>query len=191
MCTFAPIGYLFVATVGLSDASSFLIVWGTAAYFFSHKMVRLILLTAPIGSTLGGIAAGRIFAWCLRQWWEDQSAESTDVVQDGEIDSAAKPYKKKKSKKTGSGDTGSGSSLDGLVSLKKALESAVKTKEGTIALRAVATVLLGFGFLIGTSYIRYCWLLSHDLSNPSIIMKARTRDGQIIKVDDVREAYWW
>lgn len=190
MCTFAPIGYLYVATVGLSDASSFLIVWGTAAYFFSHKMVRLILLTAPIGSTLGGIAAGRIFAWCLRQWWEDQTAEKGAEL-DGENDSASKSGKKKKTKKAGTSVAGSGSSFDGIVSLQKALESAVKTKEGTIVLRTVSTVALIFGFLISTSFIQYCWLLSHDLSNPSIIMKARTRDGQIIKVDDYREAYWW
>ena len=190
MCTFAPIGYLFVATVGLSDASSFLIVWGTASYFFSHKMVRLILLTAPIGSTLGGIAAGRIFAWCLRQWWEDQPTQNSSVGQDGGSEYASKAEKKKKTKKPGTA-TDSGSSFDGITALQKALECAVKTKEGTIAFRTVSAVVLILGFMVSTSFIRYCWLLSGDLSNPSIIMKARTRDGQIIKVDDYREAYWW
>merc|ERR1712032_679843 len=65
VCSLAPLGYLIVL-FKLSDASSFLITWGTFGYFFSHKMVRLILLTAPIGSALGGIAAGRLFTWCLR-----------------------------------------------------------------------------------------------------------------------------
>jgi dolichyl-diphosphooligosaccharide--protein glycosyltransferase len=74
VCSLAPIGYAIVFFTW-SDSSSFLIVWATAAYFFSHKMVRLILLTAPIGSILGGIAAGRIGAstsggvlWITRNW---------------------------------------------------------------------------------------------------------------------------
>jgi dolichyl-diphosphooligosaccharide--protein glycosyltransferase len=164
-------------------------VWGTAAYFFSHKMVRLILLTAPIGSTLGGIAAGRIFAWCLRQWWEDQPTGSDDQ-KEGEIDSSAKVGKRKKSKKTGA-TSSSGSSFDGILSLQQAFHSAIKTKEGTVALRTVSAVVLILGFMIGTSFTRYCWLLRRDLSSPSIIAKARTRDGNIITVDDYREAYWW
>ena len=53
VCSLAPIGFVMVMA-NLSDASSFLLIWGSAAYFFSHKMVRLILLTAPIGSALGG-----------------------------------------------------------------------------------------------------------------------------------------
>jgi len=73
VCTFAPVGYVMVMFY-LSDTSSFLLAWGTASYFFSHKMVRLILLTAPIGSTLGGIAAGRILAWSVRTLWDATSS---------------------------------------------------------------------------------------------------------------------
>merc|ERR1711988_856657 len=29
------------------------------------------------------------------------------------------------------------------------------------------------------------------MSNPQLIVKAQTRDGQVIKIDDYREAYWW
>jgi dolichyl-diphosphooligosaccharide--protein glycosyltransferase len=61
----APVGLVFVALFRMNDASSFLLVYGAAAYFFSHKMVRLILLTAPIASVLAGIALGNLWAWCL------------------------------------------------------------------------------------------------------------------------------
>jgi hypothetical protein len=48
--------------------------------------VRLILLTAPVGTStaLGGIAAGRLFAWCIRQWWENEgsgSSSESDISQ--------------------------------------------------------------------------------------------------------------
>jgi dolichyl-diphosphooligosaccharide--protein glycosyltransferase len=29
------------------------------------------------------------------------------------------------------------------------------------------------------------------LSNPSIIMKAQTQQGETVVLDDFREAYWW
>ena len=33
--------------------------------------------------------------------------------------------------------------------------------------------------------------MGEKLSNPSIIVKAQTRDGRIVTIDDYREAYWW
>ena len=96
ICVFAPLGYLIVL-FRLSDSSSFLLVWGTAAYFFSHKMVRLILLTAPIGSSLAGIAVGRIFAWCLKQLW-DASTE-TEIPTATPVDTSTNGTKKDGKKK--------------------------------------------------------------------------------------------
>ena len=65
VCYVAPVGLVLVALLYLNDASSFLLVYAAVAYFFSHKMVRLILLTAPIASVLSGIALGHAWAWCL------------------------------------------------------------------------------------------------------------------------------
>ena len=45
---FLPVGVYLIAFRYLTDSSSFLLVYAAAAYFFSLKMVRLILLTAPI-----------------------------------------------------------------------------------------------------------------------------------------------
>jgi hypothetical protein len=33
--------------------------------------------------------------------------------------------------------------------------------------------------------------MAHHISHPSIIQKGRTNDGQMVTVDDYREAYWW
>jgi dolichyl-diphosphooligosaccharide---protein glycosyltransferase len=187
-CVVAPAGYLYVWLFGLSNASSFLVVWGTAAYFFSHKMVRLILLTAPISSALGGIAIGRLFSWCLAQWWEEAEAPGSAAAPPSDNDIKSQLRKKKVKKAASSSSTGS---FEGFVVLKDTLRTALRTREGIIAKRVVSLGIIGVGYLMGSSFVNYCWTLAYDLANPSIILKARTTRGDIVKLDDYREAYWW
>jgi dolichyl-diphosphooligosaccharide--protein glycosyltransferase len=197
VCSLAPIGFLMVMA-NLSDSSSFLIVWGMTSYFFSHRMVRLILLTAPIGSTLGGIAAGRMFSWCLHQWWDDvetddnsgKSAKTTSAAAAAANKKGAKGSKQfKKQGSSAIADNGDG--LDIMNSFKSAFDGALTTSEGVLAKRTISCLLLLLGYMLGVNFVHYCWRLSEDLSNPTIIVKARLRDGKVIKLDDYREAYWW
>ena len=194
VCTVAPIGYIMVMC-NLSDSSSFLLTWGTAAYFFSHKMVRLVLLTAPIGSALGGIAAGRIFAWCIRQLWDASKEEDDDEIPKASlIDNngvSANDTKKTKKAKKVSQTSSSPSSFDGLNALRDAVGTFSKSKEGIIVKRGVALVIMLLFYITGVNFKNYCWLLSNDLSHPSIIQRARLQDGRAVKLDDYREAYWW
>jgi dolichyl-diphosphooligosaccharide---protein glycosyltransferase len=188
VCTLAPIGYV-VVFFNLSDASSFLIVWGTCAYFFSHKMVRLILLTGPIASILGGIAAGRVVVWCVRQWWESPKPSapipSNNINED---DSSAKGTKKSKAGKKAQPQA---SSFDGLLAFNEITSSVLSTHEGIMFKRMVALLALFVGYMVGVSFMRYAFRLAVDLSHPSIIIKARGKDNQPVKIDDYREAYWW
>jgi dolichyl-diphosphooligosaccharide--protein glycosyltransferase len=222
VCTLAPIGFIIVLC-RLSNSSSFLLVWGAAAYFFSHKMVRLILLTAPIGSTLAGLAVGRLLVWCFQQWWDSANtptsaattasinpitasvtpAQTLDETTDdagGAKGKGAKAAAGKKKKAGGGSGGGSGgyrsskteaSSFDGLLALQDAVYKFSKTKEGWMLRRALSVIALLAVYVAGSSFATYCWRLQHDLSNPTIILKARRRDNVIIKVDDYREAYWW
>lgn len=59
----APYGLLSTVLWRWNDSSSFLAVYTAAAYYFSHRMVRLILLTAPIASVLAGICMGTVITW--------------------------------------------------------------------------------------------------------------------------------
>jgi dolichyl-diphosphooligosaccharide--protein glycosyltransferase len=185
----------------LSDSSSFLLAWGTATYFFSHKMVRLVLLTAPVGSALGGIAAGRIVAWCIRQLWEGAGEPmSTAAMSDGSKTEPAastarngvalKKAKKSKAKQS-TATTSASSSFEGIGTMKEAFVTAANSTEGVIIRRTIAVVVLIIFYMLGVNFKNYCWKLAKDLSHPSIIVKARTRDGRTVKVDDYREAYWW
>jgi dolichyl-diphosphooligosaccharide--protein glycosyltransferase len=193
VCSLAPIGFIMVMA-NLSDSSSFLLVWGLTSYFFSHRMVRLILLTAPIGSTLGGIAAGRMFSWSLRQWWEisDESVGSKDGGTNAKSVAAAAASKRgSKSKKPKLVSSSSKDGSDSFDQMKSAFNDILSTSEGVLAKRTISCLLLLLGYILGVNFTHYCWRLSQDLSNPTIIVKARLRDGKVIKLDDYREAYWW
>lgn len=186
ICSLAPIGYLMVLG-NLSDSSSFLLVWGLAAYYFSHRMVRLILLTAPIGCALAGVAAGRLFAWCVRQWDTHEVSNSGETTTKGDEAKRASSKAKKGKKVPGSGPA----TTDSFDSLREAVDSALSSSEGVIAKRTASCLILLLGYILGVNFSNYCWKLSVDLSNPTIIVKARLRDGRVIKLDDYREAYWW
>lgn len=190
VCLLAPIGYGFTL-FKLSDASSFLLAWGAVSYFFSSKMVRLILLMAPIGAVLGGIAGGRILSWSINQLWttaisEPEVPQATPVVTEEEVTDGAKLKKGgRKIKKPPVKPS------DPLSSLFSAITNIFSSTEGIIIKRSLAALIIILTYVMGNSFKNYSWKLSKDLSHPSIIMRARTRAGVDIKVDDYREAYWW
>jgi dolichyl-diphosphooligosaccharide--protein glycosyltransferase len=186
LCYIAPVGFVFVALFRMNDASSFLLVYGVAAYFFSHRMVRLILLTAPITSVLAGIALGNMWAWCLgaiisKQPTLSELFEDDTEKEEPKEEPAKDAMKKQKSPK------------------KKASEPTAATSVApqsdplwVRAVRLVISVYLVYRITpYATSFYKSSFTLAEQLSNPTIIMKARTHDGQIITIDDYREAYWW
>lgn len=203
VCLLAPIGYL-MTLLRLSDASSFLLAWGSVSYFFSSKMVRLILLMSPIGSVLGGIAAGRILSWSIGQLWDAASSkpdgatkapvpQATPVAQEGEPAVNAGKTKKggrAKVKKSGA-PANDAPDMNPFGSLIAALTGVLASKEGIFVKRIVALLIFFIAYIMGLTFTSYSWNISADLSHPSIIVRARTRTGSVIKLDDYREAYWW
>ncbi|EED93659.1 oliosaccharyl transferase, partial [Thalassiosira pseudonana CCMP1335] len=170
----APIGFGMVAIGFANDASSFLLVYGLAAYFFSHKMVRLILLTAPIASVLAGLLVGRVAGFCV---------EAVTVVQDN----PSKKAKKKKSdiKETEEEDT---SSTEAASSLRRNVLFQISTR--------IAWLYLAFHLYTRaqpelSSFKHHCQQMAVSMSHPTILVKAQTNDGHVVLVDDYREAYWW
>jgi dolichyl-diphosphooligosaccharide---protein glycosyltransferase len=174
-------------------------------------MVRLVLLTAPIGSVLGGIAAGRIFAWCVQQWSESDivdtkvprttsngSTSTSNDDYDTSNGTKGKDGKKRKNPRKNAPaapaktrSKGTGTSFDGILSLKHAVETASNSREGLLVRRTLTVVVLLLAYTVGNNFTKYCWRLSKDLSNPSIILQGRLKDGSVVTVDDYREAYWW
>jgi dolichyl-diphosphooligosaccharide--protein glycosyltransferase len=188
LCYLAPIGLLTVL-FRFSDASSFLFVYALPAYFFSHKMVRLILLTAPIASILGGIVVGRVVAWSISLFLgESDDDDSEDGADDKKrnSDDRVKPEGKKKKK-----DKKSPDSFAGIAAIKDGFAQASKSQEGKVVKVIVAIVLCGSLYKQASTFTDYSWKISVSLSNPSIILRGQTREGNIVTLDDYREAYWW
>jgi len=183
-----------VAISYLSDSSSFVLAWGMTSYFFSHKMVRLILLTAPIASVCGGIAAGRILHWAMQQLWADgpTTSEASGTESEESTNGAANEGKKnKKGPSKGGKNTKKSGKTDELSQLQRSVAAFYRSETGIIVRQVAAILIILLGYAMSSSFANYCWRLSRDLSNPSIIVTARLPDGRAVKLDDYRQAYWW
>jgi len=182
LCIFAPTGILYVLA-NLGDAPLFLIAYAGAAYYFSHRMVRLLLLTAPIASILGGMAVARLILWSLNQVTSDSDSSKSTVHEDSTIETIVGKKKKKIAKKN--------DELVRALENPSSLSDVFESQQIRIFKAAIATVVLVFIPVFFYSFRSYCWKFSKHISNPSIVMMGRTRDGKEVLVDDYREAYWW
>ncbi|KAL7543759.1 hypothetical protein ACHAXR_013057 [Thalassiosira sp. AJA248-18] len=197
LCFLAPMGF-FIVLFRFGDSTGFLFVYALASYFFSHKMVRLVLLTAPIASSLGGIACGRIVSWSLSvllgEGVEDEESEAKKSKASNDAkksEGKSKSEGKKKKEKKGAAKNSSTDGLAGITAIRDGFVEASKSTEGRIVKTIAAIIMLGSLYMQVTTFKTYSWKISASLSNPSIILKGQTREGAIIKVDDYREAYWW
>jgi len=194
ICYIAPVGFAIVALVYFHDSSSFLLVYGVAAYFFSHKMVRLILLTAPIASALAGVALGRIFGWCLRGVTDyrpsfsdllklsSRASDDVPVVDAEPVDSSGKPKKAKKPKadkdKVKDGEEPS--------SFEEGRTFVVQ-----LSRLVIAYMLFSSALPFASDFYARCHEMAKHMSHPTILYKASSHSGEEVIVDDYREAYWW
>lgn len=193
----APVGFGMVTIAYSNDASSFLLVYGMATYFFSHKMVRLILLTAPIASVFGGIVLGRIAGLCVEGvlgmrldaadipsliFGENEVKVDATVVNGAANDSKKKKKGKDKSKQ------------DTAVSVAEENPSVGNSLLYRLVVKCAWLYLAYYLFRRAQPYKREfedkCRELSYSLSHPSILFQANTAQG-VVTVDDYREAYWW
>jgi len=210
ICYLAPVGFSIISLIGCTPASSFLMIYGIASYFFSLKMVRLILLAAPIASICSGICLGYVWAWSIGAMFGESrpSLESvligksdeahatglTVVEDDSWIDDDINKNVKNNSAKGGKENR------------KKRLEKKKIVKDGTkeagsgksdpIWVRGVR-VAIGI-YLVSQSiphaeqFKKMCHSVARQISHPTIITKGTNRaTGETVVVDDYREAYFW
>ncbi len=181
LCTFAPVGLLFTLA-HFGDAASFVITYALTAYYFSLKMVRLILLIGPVASILGGIAIGRILTWSFLQLWID---DEVVVSEDAESGTKSTKNDHKKKKKTGNRVNSE------CTSSKEESIKGDDRRDGRIINRIFASLLVFVLSLFAASFQNYSLKMSRALSNPTIMAIGQRNDGFIVKLDDYREAYWW
>jgi len=168
----SPFGLGLTTFFYYNDSSSFLLVYAMAAYYFSHRMVRLILLTAPIASCLAGIAIGRFMAWC-----------ASGLLSPAEGEKMAPTNSKTKKKKGKNGSSGKKESATQETSKDAMWSRAVRVAIGVVSALAMMSP--------AKEFYENSHQLAQALSHPTIIQKAQTRDGKVIKLDDYRQAYFW
>jgi dolichyl-diphosphooligosaccharide--protein glycosyltransferase len=66
MCYFAPVGFI-MCLQKITDSKSFLLIFTVVSYYFSIKMMRLILLMGPVAASLGGVCLGGFVEWAICQ----------------------------------------------------------------------------------------------------------------------------
>jgi dolichyl-diphosphooligosaccharide--protein glycosyltransferase len=197
----APIAWVVTILVFFNDSSSFLFVYGLAAYYFSHRMVRLILLTAPIASVLGGIFFGRLAVWMLLGV-VDLLHAIVDIVKTN-----PKTNNEMDEKVVDTSEQGKKGSKGGKASGKKKKDGTENNRPSSSTSPSKVVALVRIAILIarvvasGYAMKRvrpYCekfyttaHMLAKQISHPTIIQKGTMRNGEEVIVDDYREAYFW
>mmetsp|Transcript_79005 Transcript_79005/g.115711 ORF Transcript_79005/g.115711 Transcript_79005/m.115711 type:complete len:978 (-) Transcript_79005:116-3049(-) len=202
------------------DAKMFLITYATIGYFFSNKMVRLVLLMGPIASALGGIALGAVAEWCV---WQ-AAMFIPDFGGDEDEEEEVEEEKEEITEGKGKG-RGKGRQMKETASTKEEEEPKKGKKRGPVrgmltqgqkdqlcaSIGSLVTALEGFYNLLPMKLARlalvvylgytsrhyagefttYCEQLAHGMSNPSLVFKAHLNNGQMVVVNDYMEAYHW
>lgn len=195
-CYVAPVGFFMVALFFFHDASSFLLVYGVAAYFFASKMNRLILLTGPIASVLGGLALGRFWGWFIGAIMEDRPSFLAILKFGQELEKDEEtPSKEENPKANATKNKGKNGVNKERGEIAPVVTAVTATRVDSIFVRIIRIV--GCAWLIWKSkpyfedFHTECHHMAKGMSHPSIITKGQTHDGRIVTVDDYREAYWW
>lgn len=173
----APVGLVLSLFFYFTDSSSFLLVYSLASYFFSHKMVRLILLTAPIACACAGVAAGRVLGWMVRSF----IVMTPETIEDDSVKSnqgAGKKKSKSENKGTGEKQSNKSRSLVGFW-----IEKIIRMCLSLYVLKLV--------YPEAKAFHGKCHGIAKQISHPAIISKGRTQSGDIVTVDDYREGYFW
>jgi len=169
ICYIAPFG-LALCIYEFTNASSFLLLYALISYYFSSKMVRLIILLGPGMSAVSGILIGRFTSWSVNQF-----VPVSKVVMNF---SKKKPSKKNKKKNETS-------------KLEDRVRTIYSSNTGVFFRRVTACGVFAALYMFYPPFVATCEKMAHALSHPSIMYKAQTSKGDIVLVDDYREAYWW
>ena len=198
----APYGFAYIALLGFTAPSSFLIVYGLAAYFFSTKMVRLILLTAPIASICAGITLGYGWAWAMSAIFGSYRPNLDLFLTVEEEEEATPPAAapKEDAKKNGKKDrkkkNGKREKEEETKEEENAKPETKKFDWGENILIRIIRLYVSFMVIReiiprAKEFQTTAHQIAKQISHPTIITKGRAKSGEEVLVDDYREAYIW
>eukprot|EP01130_Rhizamoeba_saxonica_P008432 TRINITY_DN3413_c0_g1_i1.p1 TRINITY_DN3413_c0_g1~~TRINITY_DN3413_c0_g1_i1.p1 ORF type:complete len:733 (-),score=138.09 TRINITY_DN3413_c0_g1_i1:25-2223(-) len=164
--TLAPIGFVFLF-YQLNDVKFFGLIYLVLSYYFSQKMVRLVLLLSPAAAMSSGLSLYTILKWCysrLNKANEDKP----------------KPSRKQRRKQSVSKD----------LSLKSFIKNLDKKVDPVVQnlIAIVFVVIAAYGLY---SFYIHSTMMATQISEPQIILRSRKHDGSYMIIDDFRLSYWW
>jgi dolichyl-diphosphooligosaccharide--protein glycosyltransferase len=200
--------YMYPIGMGLSyfkppatrgDSKLFVVLYGIIAYYFSSKMVRLVLLMGPIGSIFGGITLANGIEWgvsmgqlLLKEGVDGPAPKEPTLKGKSAAAAAATTAKDKtKSKKAAKKVKQKAGQTNELDKIMEPVTEFLASPQGHVSRKFGGVILLAFFAMQFSAFWRYSQRMAENMSQPSIMFKAKLRDGSTIIVDDYREAYWW
>jgi len=197
--------------------ASFLATYCAIVYYFSVKMARLMLLTAPGASALVGALLGGVIDICVAQaFWSPKAPIVVDDVQaekpaeqaeQGDYkkdDGDEKKSPKGKGKKEGGKKSGATAKDEEKAADWSALVQKGERVKATFdvfwhqirlvrLLAAIAVLYYASGHWQKPwkEFAQHSEQLAHGMSNPQLMFKTRLSNGQEVIIDDYREAYHW
>lgn len=180
----APVGLVSLITKSepRNDAELFLVLYTVISWYFSQKMIRLILLLGPAAACMGAKGLCIIVGWSIAQIQKGSTGEGDS--EEERIKAARRKVRLNERRVAElEGDT------------KRLRELALEEQDDEEEVPAemkwgAAVLMLVLTCLCGQAYLWHCRRMAEGLSEPQIMTRIRDPDTQeIVIVDDYREAY--
>eukprot|EP00672_Neobodo_designis_P017275 CAMPEP_0174851032 /NCGR_PEP_ID=MMETSP1114-20130205/21265_1 /TAXON_ID=312471 /ORGANISM="Neobodo designis, Strain CCAP 1951/1" /LENGTH=812 /DNA_ID=CAMNT_0016085533 /DNA_START=34 /DNA_END=2472 /DNA_ORIENTATION=- len=158
-------------------AGSFLVLYSIVAYYFSLRMARLIILASPVASGMSGFCLDQLLQWCFGQiWWSDADAD---------LEAKAAEGKDKKGKKVKIDDA---HTFEGMRNNLKLAYTGNRKSRVIAASVIIAILVYGKHWRDFNTHAEH---MAHSFANPQLMFKSRLNNGEVVMIDDYREAYFW
>eukprot|EP00760_Papus_ankaliazontas_P000788 PhM_4_TR10228/c2_g1_i1/m.37143/K07151/STT3; dolichyl-diphosphooligosaccharide--protein glycosyltransferase len=168
--TFSQVGFFITcANVKKMRQASFLLLYAAAAFFFSTKMARLMILAGPVASALSGVMLSTLYEFAYGQlWWNDDAEERAAKA----AEDATKSTKR--------------------ISIGDQFKH-TWTRLRTLRI-ALSIVILLYPIVHPqevVTFLAHCESQAIAHSAPKIMFEAKLKDGEHAIIDDYRQAYFW
>ena len=193
---------------GPSVGKWFLILYAVVGYYFSARMARLIILLGPVASALAGVAIAGLGKWIIAQvatgYELVTKAQQADAAAPAEAKESKESSEPKSASKPAKAASAAASSeephplkvfLSGALVLLSpgfdGLAALYRSTPGKVLRLAGAAALVWRGVRGGPEFYEYSHMFAQQISQPSLMFRARLQDGRDVIVNDYQEAYWW
>ena len=207
-CLIAPLGWgtLWLPHGERTDAKWFVLVTSLVCVYFSSKMIRLVVMLSPMAAVCGGALLGALFDQTCIAMLTDPDASAAAAAADREAmmseraaAAAAAALKAKQRAHSARGRSAAAPREEELLppppepgdedlveELTWAWQESVKTRR--FAGCCVLSLVLSYA---GLRFVPHAWKLAQNLSEPQLLYRGLTADGELVQVGDLVEAYEW